>query len=967
MTHRCARDRAVYGWVLAVALCSSGCALSASPATAAAEEGSLAFLPDVPEPGSVEEIRRYTTDPRYLPASVSYVPDSPTVPSPKDVLGRLVGTPGELTKTADVYRYFRALDAASDRVSVTVIGKSEEGREILLAAISDSAALADADRYRGYTAALADPRTCGRARMEEIVSNAKPIYYLNGGLHSPETGSPEMLMELAYRLAVSERPEIRRIRENVIVLVNPVSEPDGRDRMVEWYYRHIRGRGLSYEEISEMGGPPYWGHYTFHDNNRDGIQVTQELTKAVYRMYWDWHPTVLHDLHESIPLLYIMTGHGPYSAAIDPVTVAEWTQFAYHEAGALQAVGLPGVWTWGFWDGWWPGYLFSVANNHNSIGRFYETFGNRSAETLERKLKDSSYLGKKITEVQWYRLSPPEEKVTWSLRNNTNYMQAGVLEALRYASLHGEELLRNFWLKGSRSLERGRTEKPFAWVFPLEQRDRGKLAYLLNQLAVHRIDVHRATADFEIGGASYAAGTFIVRMDQPYRNAAVNFLSEQKFPADEPNPPYDDVAWTLPLLYGVEGKRIDDRTILDVAVERVDRPVAFPGTVEGEGPFFVLEDTGQESLFAARVALSEVTVEAVEAAFEIDGVTFPAGSWIVRDGRGVRERLAAVASDLALDFVSIGAPPDVPRHSLDLPRLAVYHTWVATQDCGWVRYTFDHERIPYTLLCDDDVKKGDLRKRFDVILFPDTWGDLKTIVHGIDPKYGPLPYTRTEEYPSHGTPDAAADVTGGMGFTGLANLQRFLEEGGVLITLADAGVLAADGGLARPVRTLRAPDTFTPGSELRARFRRPDHPIAYGYGETTSIFRGNGALFRVAEMDEGLIVLQFGTKLSDDDASGPAAAGEASKEAKSEPLCLSGLVKGEGTLQRKPAILDVPAGKGRVILYAFNPLHRYLNHSDFRLVTNAILNWNDLPPAPPRPKADTPTVTGATKVGAAQR
>ena len=212
-----------------------GCALTA---TAAPADGDLC-APDRPEPGSVEKIREFTTDPKYLPAAVACVPESKTVPSPSDVLGHIAGAPGELSDTATIIRYFRALDAASDRVQVRSIGTSEEGREIILAIIADAETLRQLDRYRADTAALADPRVTDRATMETIVARAKPIYYLNGGLHSPETGSPEMLMELAYRLAVSDQPSIRRIREKTITLINPVSEPDGRDRVVQWYYRHL--------------------------------------------------------------------------------------------------------------------------------------------------------------------------------------------------------------------------------------------------------------------------------------------------------------------------------------------------------------------------------------------------------------------------------------------------------------------------------------------------------------------------------------------------------------------------------------------------------------------------------------------------------------------------------------------------------------------------------------------------------
>src|SRR5262245_25130404 len=471
-------------------------------ATAAAKPATTSSnlcAPDKPEPGSVEKIREYTTDPKYLPASVACIPEASGVPSPSDLLGHIAGAPGELSDTATVIKYFRALDAASDRVQVKTLGKSEEGREIILAIISDANNLRNLDRYKSDAAALADPRVTDRAMMETIVARAKPFDDPNGGLHSPETGSPEMLMELAYRLAVSEHPTIRRIREKTITLINPVSEPDGRDRVVQWYYRHLKGK-TDYDTVDSMGleGPPYWGHYIFHDNNRDGIQLTAKLTEAVDRMYWEFHPSVIHDLHESLPLLYIMTGYGPYSEAIDSVTVAEWSQMAQHEIGTLQSLGLPGVWTWGFWDGWWPGYLFSFGMNHNSIGRFYETFGNSSAETFARKMKDVKFVGKDVTSTQWYRGWPPDKTLNWSLRNNTNYMEAGVLSALDYASLHGDELLRSFWTKGKRAVDRGGSEAPYAWVFKEDQTDRSRLAYLINQLERHHIEVSRASKTFSI-------------------------------------------------------------------------------------------------------------------------------------------------------------------------------------------------------------------------------------------------------------------------------------------------------------------------------------------------------------------------------------------------------------------------------------------------------------------------------------
>jgi hypothetical protein len=952
------------------------------------------WAPDTPEPGSVEAIRRHTTSPEFLPPAVAYLPESATVPSPIEVLGRVPGAAEELSSVAQIHDYMRRLGAASDRVDVRVIGTSEEEREILLVLVSAPENLQAIDRLSGIAARLADPRRTSREAARRLAAEGKAFYYLLGGLHSTETGSPEMLMELAYRLATSERPEIQRIRESVVVMMTPVVEVDGRDRVVEWYYRHLRGRDGPYERLREFSSPPYWGHYAYHDNNRDGMQLALALTRAVHGAFYDFHPQIVHDLHESLPLLYISTGHGPYNRAISPVTINEWTQFAHHEASALQAAGLPGVWTWAFWDGWWPGYLFSVANNHNATGRFYETFGNSLAGTFTRHLEEIEYLGKPVTTIQWYRPWPPDSTVRWSLRNNTNFMQAGVLEALEYASLHADELLSNFHAKGELALERGRTEPPYAWLFPTEQDDPARLAFLINQLRKHRIEVHRLTEPFAHGDSTYPAGTYVVRMDQPYRNAAIMFLEAQKFPEDEPNPPYDDVAWTWPLLYGVEGRRIDDRTVQDAAMATVAEEVRAQGEVAGAGDVYLLADRGQTALLAARVRLGEGRVEAAERAFASGVDSFPAGSWIVR---APRRTVEAVAGELGLEFVAVPDLPDVPRHTVDLPRLGVYYPWVSTQDAGWARYTLDQVGVPYRIVTDQDLRRGGLADRFDVLLLPNAGGDFARLVHGIDPAHGPLAYNRTREFPSHGIPVSSPDITGGMGFQGLIELQEYLADGGTVVAIANAGRILVDGGLVRRVDRASS-GSSTPGSELRAKVLRPDHPLAYGYPDTTSVFRGNGPLWTVDDRLRDWVVLQFGTKKVEDidareareeetapdeppydgveptpeaaepvpdmvqppdfgmpiEAEGEAepareepaagADGESEEDAQQKtPLLLSGFVKEADDLEGQPAILDVPVGRGRVVLFAFNPLHRHLNHSDFRFAMNAILHWNDLP------------------------
>src|SRR3989454_7092531 len=302
--------------------------------------------PDSPEAGSVEAIATATGDPRFLSPWVAYLPASPTVPSPRAFFGRIMGAPGEMVDTAKTHAYCRALAAASPRVRVFSIGRSEEGRDILMLTVADEAGIRDLDRLKAATASLADPRTLSAAPAEELIGTSRPIYYFNAGLHADETGSAEAVLELAYRLAVSDQPNIRHIREQLIVLINPVSNPDGRDKVVEWFYRYLKGKTDRTKMPRES--PPYWSKYAFVDINRDTHQQTHETTRAVHRMFHEWHPTVVHDLHEGFPLMMTWNGTGPYNPNIDPITYTEFLEMSFHEVQAMTAMGMPGVSTWNF-------------------------------------------------------------------------------------------------------------------------------------------------------------------------------------------------------------------------------------------------------------------------------------------------------------------------------------------------------------------------------------------------------------------------------------------------------------------------------------------------------------------------------------------------------------------------------------------------------------------------------------------
>jgi hypothetical protein len=909
--------------------------------------------PDIPEPGSVEAIAKATGDPRFLSPWVSYLPQSKGVPSPMAFFGRIMGAPGEFVDTAKAQAYCRALAAASPRVRVFSIGRSEEGREILMVAIADESGIRDLDRLKAATASLADPRTTSPDAAETLIATARPIYYFNAGLHADETGSGEAVLELAYRLAVSEQPNIRRIREQLVVLINPVSNPDGRDKVVEWFYRYLKGK-TDKGDLPRMS-PPYWSKYAFVDINRDTHQQTHETTKSVHRMFHEWHPTVVHDLHEGSPLMMTWNGTGPYNPNIDPITYTEFLELSFHEVQTMTAFGMPGVSTWNFGEAFSHLYLDSVAMNHNSIGRGYETLGNGTAETLHYKLRPSQ------TSMEWYRPTPPPAEFDWSERDNLNYTETGALAALDYSARNSKEMLRNFYKKSWDSWRKGIEEPPYAYLVPEDQGDRGRVADMVGRLLAQRIEVGRAQATIVVKEGSFPAGTYVVRLDQPYRNYAVDLLSPQVFPKDK-GEPYDDVSWEFPANFHLAAIPTVDASIRSAALTPLKEAPRPAGNVSGSGPVFLLKDTGQESLFAARYRLASFSVQIAERPFRVGGVEFPAGSWILPAKAGLDGAVRSVASELGLDFVSVAAAPDVAHHAVGVPRIGVWVPWADTDSIGWIRYILDQRRIPYTYLRDEDIRAGHLSERLDVLLYGHVDLELAEQIEGLPKRWGPMPFKKTPQTPSFGTPAESDDITGGIGYAGLAEVQRFVDGGGLLVTLGSGSMLALHGGIVRGVRSVaggvprstagggsasaaaaQQSVTRTPGAHVRVTFVRPEHPIGYGYPVHTHVFRQNYPLYNAPRAwlrmaycttcldgpeDRSSIVVEWG-------------------DSDGAPFVVSGQAWGEENLLGRPAIFDMPTGRGHVVSFNFNPFHRDMNRGDHRLVWNAILNWQAIVSAEP--------------------
>ncbi|HEY2548204.1 MAG TPA: hypothetical protein VGI46_19185, partial [Candidatus Acidoferrum sp.] len=785
-----------------------------------------------------------------------------------------------------------------------------------------------------------------------------------------------------------------------------------------------------------------------------GIGMALKLSQMMMQDFLYWHPQVLHDLHESVPYLYVSTGTGPYNAWLDPIVINEWQKLAYNDVQGLTERGVPGVWTHGFYDGWAANYMFYVANGHNSIGRFYETYGNGTPETKDAELPASA------TSRTWFRPNPPLTKVKWSLRNNTNLQESGVLLALGYTADHGAEMLKDFYEKSKRSVAKATTEGPAAWAIVNDGRRPALAAQLANLLQRQGAEVQRLEQDFEVKEKAVPArgkgaeanaeskpdaaasgdkaksdkssekpkddagakkseeakttkiplGSYILRMDQPYSRIVDMLLDTQYYSTNDPRP-YDDTGWTLGPLRNVKTVRITDTAILKAPMTLVDTTAKFDGggvipphTPKGgkaaTTKFFVINASGEPGLAALRYRLKDAKFFAAEDGFEAAGQKFVAGSFLVPvDGNpaDIDLKLNAAARDLGVRVISAEAVPDVARHEIGLPRIAVMHNWTDTQNEGWFRLGLEESGVPYAYISDVTVRNtANLREKYDVILFPPTFFGVQQILNGIPKRTRPdgsdgepIPWQNSSTTPNFGGVDEAADIRGGLGFEGVAHIKKFVEDGGLFIPIANSSELPIELGLTDSVSISETHQLQARGMVARANVEDKASPITYGYDDSVGVYFNQGPVFSVS------VAGRFGRFFADGGAGGgrtsgrgsatdpdipqgrpfvepeapvhrskaeqelyvnPSARGDLSgylppaslyprvvlRFAAEKDLWISGMLAGGSELAETPAVVDVPLGRGHLVLFATNPMWRQETQGSFMLLLNAALNFDHL-------------------------
>jgi hypothetical protein len=809
--------------------------------------------------------------------SLIQIAQSPIRPSAH--LGFEPGTDSMLADWQQVSGYMNLLAHRSSLVRVDTLGRTTEGRPLLLMTITAPANQQRLAEIKRAQALLADPRRLSDAQLAELRRTQPAVILISNNIHSDEIGSSLMGMTLAHDLATD--PYLRQLLDSVVVLMIPSMNPDGLDTMVSWYRRY---KGTRYDE----GNLPWLYHkYAGHDNNRDWFMLTQRETQLVTRMlYQEWFPEIVYDVHEqgsSRERLFVPPFIDPVNPNLDAALVAGINLVGATMASALYDAGLSGVAHQQTYDLWWHGGFRSTPTRHNMIGILTEAASTRLG-TPVRLSRDS--LRQPARGVNY---PAPWPGGTWRIGDIVRYELVTSQALIKLAARDRLAIIDRFVSLGRRAVEAGAAGNPYAYVLPPEQRDPESWAALANILLAGGVEVRRAAEPFRADGREYAAGALVVLLAQPFRAHAKDLLEPQHYTPVNDRPPYDVAGWTLPYMMDV---RADVVTApFSANLVKVDTVVPAPGRIAGSGEVFILKNrTNAESRAIAALLAAGNTVAL-------------SGDSILVRGISARRILTEHAARHGFSVTAVRAWPAEPQGKSwrRLPRIALYQPWTANRDEGWTRWLFEQYGISYTTVHDADLKRGALRQRFDVLVLPDA--EARSLLSGADTTRIPLQYA------------------GGMTERGAEAVSAFVRDGGTLVCLDGSSNFAITrlnlpvvnvlGGEASGPQVLRF---YAPGSIFGTVLGGSGSPVTLGVPDSLKVYFESSAAFTV---------------------SGPA---RALATYPPEPL-RSGYARFPERLEGKAALVEAPVGSrgGRVVLFGFRPQFRGQTHGTFKLLFNAVL------------------------------
>lgn len=843
------------------------------------------------------------------------------LPRPAETLGFEPGADYQLADYDQMIAYYRKLDAASDRVQMIEIGKSARGQTMYLVTVSSEENMKALERWRTIAEQLHLARV-GEEEAHRLATEGRAVVWVDGGLDDQEYATGQMMPELIYRVASEESDEMRKIRSNVVTLLMPHMNPEASRNDVPWY-RQTKGTPFETTEPPRLGQP-----YVGTDNNRDWFMITQPETWAASRIFYHvWHPQIIYNHHqtgEEYARITIPPYSDPVNPDIHPGVVAGVTMAGTAMASRYAVKHMPGYVARVVYDMWWNGGMRLAPYYHNQIGILTETSHRWPSPYQYDTTAWPEVLTVRKGETPRTDGTSTFYPYVWKaaeshFRDAVNYMVEASLAVLNLAANYREEVQYNIYQMGRDAIQAGEAGNPYAYLVPPDQWDPSAARDLLNVFRRGGVDVRRATQAFQAGGQQFAAGTYVLYAAQPFRPLLKNLLEPQKYPnrrvypGGPPEPPYDLSGWTLPMQMGVNVVRVNDKFTATTETVGDSVPVP-PGQISGAAGFgYALSHRPNASAKAVnRLLGAGERVYWATTAFSDGGKTYEAGTFVVEKTGRTEQQLRALAQETGVDVAGLGTRPTGGLQPLKPTRIGLYTSWVPQDDQGWTLWLLESYGFPVDTLHDKDIQSGDLT-RYTAIMIPSQ--SAEGVLNGNPP--GTLP----------------PDYVGGLGATGVAALQRYVQGGGALVTFDAASDFAIDE-LGLPLRNVVAglpqPDFFIPGSLIRANIDQAQ-PLAHGMqGETAVSFQRSRAfeIVRFSKRTEG-------GRVTTPDA--PAAPVEVIARYAPNNLLMSGWAIGEQRyLAGRPAMVRVKYGQGNVVLFAFRPQFRSQPRGTYKLIFNSL-------------------------------
>lgn len=840
-----------------------------------------------------------------------------TVPHPRDFLGF---TPGDDFRIADFGQlrgYYEALAKASPRVRLSSAGKTRAGNDILVLIISSVQNLERVERYREIAHRMARPRGLSPTDARTLAREGRAIVWIDAGLHAAETAHAQHAPLLAFKVATGESDEMRWIRDNVILVLLPCVNPDGLNLVADWYRQTVH----TPHQDSPM--PWLFNEYVGYENNRDFFAQTQLETQIVSELlYGEWLPQVMYNHHQGFypTRIFVPPFPDPFNPNIDPGVIRGIELVGAVMQHRFEREGKDGVISRYGFSSWYNGSLRTTTYFHNMVGILTET----THDTPSPFDYDPAAMPEQLSNG-WSTRHPstnysrPWRGGTLRFRDAIDYMLTGSMGVLEASAKFREELLYGMYQMASRQIALGESEAPVAYVIPQAQHDGPVAAKFLEILMRGGVEVHRAEESFTADGRRFPAGTHVVLLAQPFRPFVKDLLEPQRYPdiraypGGPPVPPYDNAGWTLSYQMGVEAVPIE--TSFEAKLTLLEEFPTRSGVATGTPEFGWVLDPRTNNTFVAvnRLLQAGARVSRSPDSLRLGGTTVPPGAFLVESAN--REHMRGLITELGVDARGLARRPQGRLHEVTRPRIGVYQSWVVewvdgwTAAEGWTRFVLDTHEFTYERIHNRDVRAGDLRTKFDVIVIPNQ--DVGDIVGGYRAGRRQFGVAHQNLPPP--------EYQGGIEEDGVAALRTFVDEGGTLLLVDRAAELATryfDLPVQEVLKGIPENEFFGPGSIVTIE-TDVAHPVAWGMtGSGAGYFRKS----RAYESDDPRVqtVVRYGTG----------------------DLLMSGWLLGAEHMVGKAAVIDVKLGKGRVVLYGFSPTFRAWPHGTFKLFFNALMPAN---------------------------